>query len=80
MTTPDPQALAAERKRAEEQSKVGQAEIQRLIRERDRAILRAEQLVEALRYITGEDVAGYEAHQRPEDVARQALTHDKEQG
>ena len=33
----------------------------------------AEELAEALRYIEGKDVAGYDAHMRPEEVARQAL-------
>ncbi len=32
----------------------------------------------ALRYITGRDVPGYEAHMRPEEVAREALAGDAE--
>lgn len=32
-----------------------------------------DKLYDALRYIAGDDVAGYEAHMRPEEVARKAL-------
>lgn len=35
---------------------------------------------EALRYIMGEDVAGYEAHMRPEEVARAALDPQQTSG
>jgi len=35
-------------------------------------------LREALEYIAGHDVAGYDAHMRPEDVAREALARSEE--
>ncbi len=37
-----------------------------------------QRLREALRYITGRDVPGYEPHMRPEVVAREALAGDAE--
>jgi hypothetical protein len=34
---------------------------------------RLQRYEEALRYIDGEDIAGYEAHMRPEEVVKKAL-------
>jgi hypothetical protein len=39
----------------------------------DALVAEDQRLRDALRYITGRDVAGYEPHMRPEEVARAAL-------
>jgi hypothetical protein len=61
-----------ERKEQIRESEVVEAQEHRSIHEglRRKAEKRAEKAEAALRYITGEDVAGMEPHQRPEDVAR----------
>jgi hypothetical protein len=47
-----------------------------VVGERDALATENQRLRDALRYITGRDVAGYAAHMRPEEVARAALVGD----